>query len=108
MTAPMPLMLYAGVSLKEALSEMARAFEAAHVCKVEAKFGPSGLLKDAVAHGAAADVFAAANMAHPRTLRASDRSGPVACFPAIHCARWCGLASAWTAPRCSIAYLTHK
>ena len=33
--------------------------------KVETKFGPSGLLKDDIANGAEADIFASANMAHP-------------------------------------------
>ena len=30
--------------------------------KVEGKYGPSGLLRDEIAHGAKADVFASANM----------------------------------------------
>ena len=72
--------LYAAGSLKAALSEIARAYEAAGGGKVEAKFGPSGLLKDEIANGAKADVFASANMTHPQALHDAGRSGPVARF----------------------------
>jgi molybdate transport system substrate-binding protein len=72
--------LYAAGSLRGALSELTRSFAAAHECTVETKFGPSGLLKDAIAAGAAADLFASANVTHPRALHATGRSGPVACF----------------------------
>jgi len=72
--------LYAAGSLKQALSEAAKAYEAASGCKVEAKFGPSGLLKDEIAEGATADIFASANMAHPQALHDAGKSGPIVCF----------------------------
>ncbi len=60
--------LYAAGSLKGALSDVAKAYEAATGNKVEAKYGPSGLLKNEIAEGAKADVFASANMEHPQAL----------------------------------------
>ncbi len=80
MTLVRPLTLYAAGSLKAALSEVAGAYEAANGCTVEMKFGPSGLLKDEIARGAPADLFASANMTHPRALHEAGKSGPVACF----------------------------
>ena len=57
-----PVQLYAAGSLRTALTEIAAAFEAQAGIKVQAKFGPSGTLKDEIAAGARADVFASANM----------------------------------------------
>ena len=72
--------LYAAGSLKAALADVAKAFEAKTGDKVEAKFGPSGLLKNEIAAGAAAQVFASANMAHPQALHDAGKSGPVVRF----------------------------
>jgi molybdate transport system substrate-binding protein len=75
-----PVLLHAAGSLRSALTEVAAAFEAASGQKVEAKFGASGLLKDEIAGGARAEVFASANMEHPRALAAAGKSGPVVLF----------------------------
>lgn len=75
-----PIRLYAAGSLKDALGDIAKAFEAAGGDKVESRFGPSGLLKDEIANGAAADVFASANMAHPQALHDIGKSGPATLF----------------------------
>lgn len=72
--------LYAAGSLKAALSDVAKAYEAASGHKVEAKFGPSGLLKNELAGGAKADVFASANMTHPKALHDAGKSGPATLF----------------------------
>jgi molybdenum ABC transporter molybdate-binding protein len=72
--------LYAAGSLRSALTEVAKAFEAQTGNNVQAKFGPSGLLKDEIAGGAKADVFASANMEHPQALRAAGKGGPVLLF----------------------------
>jgi ABC-type molybdate transport system substrate-binding protein len=74
------ILLHAAGSLRAALTEVATAFEAAGLGKVQAKFGASGLLKDEIAAGARAEVFASANMEHPLALAAEKRSGPVALF----------------------------
>jgi molybdate transport system substrate-binding protein len=84
MTAPAmaeeTVLLHAAGSLRAALTEVATAFEAAGLGKVQAKFGASGLLKDEITTGAKAEVFASANMEHPQALAAAKRSGPVVLF----------------------------
>ena len=72
--------LYAAGSLRAALTDVANAFEAATGNAVRAKYGPSGILKDEIAGGAKADVFASANMEHPQALSAAKKSGPVPLF----------------------------
>lgn len=68
-------------SLRAALTDSAAAFEAAQPgVKVRLGFGASGLLKDRIAAGEAADVFASANMSHPEALAAAGKGGPVQRF----------------------------
>jgi molybdate transport system substrate-binding protein len=74
------IQLYAAGSLRAALTEVAKSFEAETGNSVQAKYGPSGLLKDEIAGGARADVFASANMEYPRALSAAKKSGPVLLF----------------------------
>jgi ABC-type molybdate transport system substrate-binding protein len=70
--------LYGDDSLRSALTDVVAAF--APGTKVEAKFGPSGTLKDEIAAGASAHVFASANMEHPQALALAGKSGPVVLF----------------------------
>lgn len=72
--------LYAAGSLKLALTDVAKAYEAASGNKVEAKWGASGLLKNEIAAGAKTDVFASANMEHPQALHDAGKSGAVVLF----------------------------
>ena len=72
-----PVRLYAAGSLRAALDEVARAFAEA---KVEAVYGASGLLRDRIAKGEPAEVFASANMEHPQALEKAGRGGPVRLF----------------------------
>jgi molybdenum ABC transporter molybdate-binding protein len=72
--------LFAAGSLRAALTEAAKAFEAQSGHRVQLKFGPSGILKDEIAGGAKAEVFASANMEHPRALHTAGKSGPVVLF----------------------------
>jgi ABC-type molybdate transport system substrate-binding protein len=44
-----PVLLHAAGSLRTALTEVAGAFEAASGQRVQAKYGPSGTLKDEIA-----------------------------------------------------------
>ena len=74
------ILLHAAGSLRAALTEAARDFEAAGGTRVQAKFGASGLLKDEIAGGAKAEVFASANMEHPQALAQEKRSSPVVLF----------------------------
>jgi molybdate transport system substrate-binding protein len=75
-----PVLLHAAGSLRFALTEAANAFEKTTNIKVQPKFGPSGTLKDEIAGGARAEVFASANMEHPAALAKAGKSGPVVLF----------------------------
>jgi molybdate transport system substrate-binding protein len=75
-----PVLLHAAGSLRTALTELTGAFEAASGQRVQAKYGPSGTLKDEIAGGAHAEVFASANMEHPLALATAGKSGPVVLF----------------------------
>jgi ABC-type molybdate transport system substrate-binding protein len=79
-TAAETLLLHAAGSLRGALTDVATAFEAQTGNKVQAKYGASGLLKDEIAGGANAGVFASANMEHPQALAKAGKSGPVVLF----------------------------
>ena len=72
--------LYAAGSLRGALTEIAKVYELSTGNKVEAKYGPSGLLKTEISAGAKADVFASANMEHPQALHDEKKGGPVLRF----------------------------
>jgi ABC-type molybdate transport system substrate-binding protein len=75
-----PVILYAAGSLRSSLTEIADDFEKASGFKVQTKFGASGLLKDEIAAGAPAEVFASANTEHPQALAAKKKAGPVVLF----------------------------
>ena len=74
------VLLHAAGSLRGALTEVSKAFEASGGGTVQAKYGPSGLLKDEIVGGAKAEVFVSANMEHPQALAAAKKSGPVVLF----------------------------
>ena len=72
--------LYAAGSLRTAFNDVSTAFCTMFSIAVQAKYGPSGILKDEIAQGAKADVFASANMMHPQSLADAGKSGPVVLF----------------------------
>jgi molybdenum ABC transporter molybdate-binding protein len=72
-----PVRLYAAGSLRNALNEVIANFKEV---RVEAVFGASGLLRERIAKGEPAEVFASANMEHPRSLERDGRAGPVKLF----------------------------
>jgi len=72
--------VFAAGSLRGAMTELAQAFEKERGTSVHFSFGASGLLKDRIAVGERADVFASANMAHPQALAAAGLAGPVQVF----------------------------
>jgi len=75
-----PVRLYAAGSLRAAMTEIARAFTAQYGVPVETTFGASGLLRERIERGESADVFASADMQHPRTLMRAGKGGPVPLF----------------------------
>lgn len=72
--------LYAAGSLRDVMTEIGAAFAQQGGGRLIAEFGASGLLRDRLARGESADVFASANMQHPRSLEASGQAGPVRLF----------------------------
>ncbi|HEY7648002.1 MAG TPA: molybdate ABC transporter substrate-binding protein [Methylomirabilota bacterium] len=72
--------LHAAGSLRGALTEVAEAFSRAYPVTVKAEFGASGLLRERLERGEAADVFASANMEHPLLLSRQGKAGPVVLF----------------------------
>lgn len=77
-------------SLRAALTDLARAFEAQRPgSTVTLVFGASGLLKDRLLGGERADVFASANMEHPAALALAGRAAAPQAFASN---RLCALA----------------
>lgn len=73
--------VYAAGSLRAALTEIAAAYETQPGGRpVRLVFGASGLLKDRLQAGEAADLFASANMEHPQALVSSGRAEAVRPF----------------------------
>lgn len=67
-------------SLRSALTELARAYDRETGAAVEPSFGPSGLLKERIAGGEPAQVFASANMTQPQALHALGKAEAVRAF----------------------------
>jgi ABC-type molybdate transport system substrate-binding protein len=74
------VLLHAAGSLRGALTEVSAAFEKQTGVKVVPKWGPSGLLRDEIANGGKAEVFASANMEHPDSLAKAGKASPVRRF----------------------------
>ncbi len=73
-----PVRVYAAGSLREALTTIAREHEARTGQKVALTFGASGLLRERIEGGEAAQVFASADTDHPQRLaRAGGWQAPV-------------------------------
>lgn len=81
--------LFAAGSLKAALGDVVTAYSAAYDTAISTRFGPSGLLRQAIEDGENPDVFASANMTHPGKLEAAGWGSPVALFARN---QLCGLA----------------
>ena len=87
------VLLHAAGSLRDALTDVAQAYEKRAATRCGRNTGPSGTLRDRIAGGERAEVFASANMAHPQSLADAGKSGQSRCSRATGCARWCGPAS---------------
>ncbi len=66
-----PLRVYAAGSLREPLTEVARLYEAGTGIKTVLTLGASGLLRERIEKGEAAQVFASADIQHPESLAAA-------------------------------------
>lgn len=69
--------LHAAGSLRAALNEVIANYKES---RVEPVYGASGLLRDRIAKGEPAEVFASANMEHPQSLAKDGKAGPVRLF----------------------------
>ncbi|HEY3064729.1 MAG TPA: molybdate ABC transporter substrate-binding protein [Methylomirabilota bacterium] len=72
--------VYAAGSLRAPFTAIAERFTAEYAIAVRFEFGASGLLKERLERGEAADVFASANMEHPLALARQGKAGPVVLF----------------------------
>jgi ABC-type molybdate transport system substrate-binding protein len=80
-TATTEVSVFAAGSLRAALTDAGKAYEARQPgVRLRFTFGASGLLKDRLAAGEAAEVFASANMEHPQALHAAGKAQPVQRF----------------------------
>lgn len=75
-----PVLLHSAGSLRAALTEVAEAFTAQTAVGIKPVFGASGLLKDRIAGGERAEVFASADLGNPQALAKAGLSGPVVLF----------------------------
>jgi molybdate transport system substrate-binding protein len=74
------VLLHAAGSLRDTLTDVAKTFETSGGGRVRQKYGASGTLRDTIASGERAEVFASANMAHPQSLAQAGKAGPVVLF----------------------------
>lgn len=72
--------LFAAGSLRGALSEVSAAFTQKTGIAVKGEYGPSGLLREKIEKGVSVDVFASADMDHPRKIAASGTGLPAVRF----------------------------
>jgi ABC-type molybdate transport system substrate-binding protein len=78
--AQTPVKVYAAGSLRGVTTDLGNAWSASGGGAIAPEFGASGTLRDRIAGGADAHVFASANMEHPQSLASSGRAGPVSLF----------------------------
>lgn len=71
--AATPLRVYAAGSLRDAMTAVAQLHEAQTGERVSLTFGASGLLRERIEQGEAAQVFASADTQHPATLAKANR-----------------------------------
>src|SRR5262245_10112740 len=75
-----PVRVFAAGSLMAPLTGVADALKRTQAIDIEFTFGPSGTLRERLERGESADLFASANMEHPRALREAGKAGPVQLF----------------------------
>jgi len=78
-----------------------RAFGASEGDVAVPVFGPSGVLREGIERGDYVDLFAAADMEHPRALEWTLGGLPVVMFMRTACVCWVAPISAWPRTTCS-------
>ena len=66
--APEPVKVFAAGSLTGAMTAVIHLYEEKTGERVQAEFGPAGLLRERIENGERPDIFASANMGHPQAL----------------------------------------
>ncbi len=79
------LTVFAAGSLREALGAIAEDFGAAHKIQIRTEFGPSGRMRERIARGEQADLFASADIGHARTLVEQGRATVMVMFDQSAC-----------------------
>src|SRR5262245_30143067 len=74
------LVLFGAGSLREAMGQIARDFQARTGLSVRVEFGPSGVMRERIEKGERVDVFASADMGHPLRLERQGQATAVAMF----------------------------
>ena len=74
------LTVFAAGSLREALGAIAEDFGAGHKIQIRTEFGPSGRMRERIERGEQADLFASADIGHPRTIVEQGRATVMAMF----------------------------
>jgi molybdenum ABC transporter molybdate-binding protein len=77
---PANLKVYSAGSLKAAWLDMAQAYERKSGAKISFEFGASGLLRERLTKGEAADLFTSADTGHPQALAAQGLAQPMQAF----------------------------
>ena len=72
--------VYAAGSLRQAMTAVAKAFEAETTIPVATTFGPSGVLRERLEKGEHADMLASADFGHPVTLAKNGLAWPTILF----------------------------
>lgn len=74
------VLLHSAGSLKAALTELAVVFEAQTKIAVKPAFGASGLLRERIQKGEAAEIFTSADLGNPQALAREGLAGSVVLF----------------------------
>lgn len=74
------LVLFGAGSLREAMTQITRDFQAKTGTSVRVEFGPSGVMRERIEKGERVDVFTSADMGHPLRLEQQGQAIAVAMF----------------------------
>lgn len=72
--------VYCAGSLRPVMTAIVNRFQQEYGVLVQVTAGPSGLLRERIEHGERPDLFASANLEHPRALQAVGVAGPTVRF----------------------------
>ena len=74
------LTLYGAGSLREAMTEVVKAFSSDYGIHVKTEFGPSGHFRDRIEKGERPDIFTSADVGNPMKLTTAGIAGPTVLF----------------------------